>query len=370
MYGNKAYDCASIRNYHAAERHFNETKPVNSRKGIWGSDERPLRRRSQHHYRLKHGTWQGRNFYDLMHYETALVRYWEPLANGDEVVSLLYHNTISSRDFMGAHYWYGYNKLDTTTGKTVAVPVSTSSYARAWGFDHKFDRPFSVHLVMEAGRKLVEDQSLMVPLASPVASGPLKERRARVRKELTVIKDIMLMQFGRLSEREELDYYKGLPFSSSKAVGTTDWRTIKNLLDDKIHSGIDTQEANELTQALIGVAEDVYDTLASRIAYSEGALKPSWWHKHYANSHGPLPTPTKPTFEQFIKAYERTIMTALNLTEADDLRLIDDNGLFPAHDIVPKSRRYATPKLGGASNNLINTLVTRVDELANRLSKV
>lgn len=365
MYQSKAYECASIRNYHGAERHFNETKPVNSRKGKWASDERPLRRRSQHHYRLKHGTWQGRNFFDLMHYQTTLVRYWEPLANGDEVVSLLYYNTISSRDFMAAHYWYGYNKLDTTTGTSVAVPVSTSNYARAWGFDDKFDRPFSAHLVLQAGRKLVKDESLMVPLASPVASQRLKERRAMVRKELTIIKDIMLMQFGRLSEREELDYRTGTPFSSSKAVGTTDWRNIKNLLAVKMHSGIDTEEELTLTQSLVAIAEDVYDTLASRIAYSEGAIKPRWYHRE-----GPLPTPTKPTFEQFIKAYERTILSALNLSSADDLRLIGDDGLFPAHDDVPKSRRFATPKLGGASNNLINTLVTRVDELANRLSKV
>jgi hypothetical protein len=368
MYGNKAWQCESIRNYAAAERHFNETKPVKSRKGTWGSDERPLRRRSQHHYRLKHGTWQGRNFYDLVHYQTTLVRYWEPLANGDEVVSLLYHNSISSRDFMAAHYWHGYNRLDTTTGTTVAVPVSTSSYARAWGFDDKFDRPFSAHLVMEAGRKLIKDQSVMVPLASPIASEHLKERRAMVRKELTIIKDIMLIQFGRLSEREELDYQLGLPFSSSKAVGSTDWRTIKNLLADKIHSGIDTQEANELTQALIGIAEDVYDTLASRLAYSEGTVLPRW--KLRANPNATTEPATKPTFEQFIKAYERTIMTALNLNDADDLRLIDDNGLFPAHDNVPQSRRFASPKLGGLSNNLINTLVARVDELANRLSKV
>jgi len=368
MYGNKAHECASIRNYAAAERHFNQTKPVKSRTGKWDSDERPLRRRSQHHYRLKHGTWQGRNFFDLMHYQTTLVRYWEPLANGDEVVSLLYYNSIASRDFMAAHYWHGYNRLDTTTGTTVAVTVSTSTSARAWGFDHKFDRPFSAHLVLEAGRKLIKDQSVMVPLASPIASEHLKERRAMVRKELTIIKDIMLMQFGRLSEREKLDYQLGLPFSSSKAVGSTDWRTIKNLLADKIHSGIDTQEELTLTQALVDIAEDVYDTLASRLAYSEGTVLPRW--KLRSNPNAMTEPATKPTFEQFIKAYERTIMAALNLTEADDRRLINGDGLFPPHDDTPRSRCFATPKLGGASHNLINTLVTRVDELANRLSKV
>jgi hypothetical protein len=36
MYQNKAYECASIRNYAAAERHFNETKPVKSRTGDMG----------------------------------------------------------------------------------------------------------------------------------------------------------------------------------------------------------------------------------------------------------------------------------------------------------------------------------------------
>jgi hypothetical protein len=36
MYGNKAHECASIRNYAAAERHFNETKPVKSRTGDSG----------------------------------------------------------------------------------------------------------------------------------------------------------------------------------------------------------------------------------------------------------------------------------------------------------------------------------------------
>ena len=132
--------------------------------------------------------------------------------------------------------------------------------------------------------------------------------------------------------------------------------------------GIDAEEELTLTQALVDVAEDVYDTLASRVAYSEGTVLPRW--KLRSNPNATTEPATKPTFEQFIKAYERTIMTALNLNDADDLRLIDDNGLFPAHDNVPQSRRFASPKLGGLSNNLINTLVTRVDELANRLSKV
>jgi hypothetical protein len=228
MYGNKAHECASIRNYAAAERHFNETKPVKSRKGTWGSDERPLRKRSQHHYRLKHGTWQGRNFYDLMHYKTTLIRYWEPFDNGDAVVSLLHHGSISSRSFMAAHHWYALKKFDTATSELVYAGVcSAHGTLNLWfdGREEAFGEYFSTHLVLTPEGKLDTTASVMVPVASPVVSEHRKGLRAVVRKEIAVIKDIMLMQFDRLSERDNLSYSLGRPFSGSKAVNTAEWRS-------------------------------------------------------------------------------------------------------------------------------------------------
>jgi hypothetical protein len=208
MYGNKAHECASIRNYAAAERHFNETKPVKSRTGKWDSDERPLRRRSQLHYRLKHGTWQGRNFYDLVHYETTLIRYWEPFDNGDAVVSLLHHGSISSRDFMSAHYWYALKKFDTATSELVYAGVCSAHGTLNLWFDGKegaFGKCFSTHLVLTPEGRLDTTASVMVPIAAPMVSEHRKGLRGAVRKEIAVIKDILLMQFDRLLERDELE---------------------------------------------------------------------------------------------------------------------------------------------------------------------
>ena len=367
MYQNKAYECASIRNYAAAERHFNETKPVKSRKGTWGSDERPLRKRSQHHYRLKHGTWQGRNFYDLMHYKTTLIRYWEPFDNGDAVVSLLHHGSISSRSFMAAHHWYALKKFDTATSEVVYAGVcSAHSTLNLWfdGREEAFGEYFSTHLVLTPEGRLDTTASVMVPVASPVVSEHRKGLRVAVRKEIAVIKDIMLMQFDRLSERDNLSYSLGRPFSESKAVNTAEWSLINNLLSRKAYGGgITSEQEVTLTHALIDIANDVYDTLASRIAYSEGAIKPRW----LAAKTGEPPPSTKPTFDQFIKAYERVIMGAVQLDKPDDQRLLNGDGLFPPTRTYPRTARFARPD---KDSFVYNVLPARIDTLVNRLSKV
>lgn len=369
MYGNKAHECASIRNYAAAERHFNETKPVKSRTGKWDSDERPLRRRSQHHYRLKHGTWQGRNFYDLVLYETTLIRYWEPFDNGDAVVSLLHHGSISSRSFMAAHHWYALKKFDTATSELVYAGVCGAHGTLNLWFDGKegaFGKCFSTHLVLTPEGKLDTTVSVMVPVAAPMVSEHRKGLRGAVRKEIAVIKDILLMQFDRLLERDNLSYSLGQPFSESKAVNTAEWSLINDLLSEKAYgSGITSEEEVTLTHALIDIANDVYDTLASRIAYSEGTIKPRW--KLRANPNATTEPATKPTFDQFIKAYERVIMGAVRLDKPDDQRLLNGDGLFPPTRTYSRTARFARPDKDSFAYNV---LPARIGTLVSRLSKV
>jgi len=369
MYGNKAHECASIRNYAAAERHFNETKPVKSRTGKWDSDERPLRRRSQHHYRLKHGTWQGRNFYDLVHYETTLIRYWEPFDNGDAVVSLLHHGSISSRSFMAAHHWYALKKFDTATSELVYAGVCGAHGTLNLWFDGRegaFGKCFSTHLVLTPEGRLDTTASVMVPVAAPMVSEHRKGLRGAVRKEIAVIKDILLMQFDRLLERDNLSYSLGQPFSESKAVNTAEWSLINDLLSEKAYgSGITSEEEVTLTHALIDIANDVYDTLASRIAYSEGTIKPRW--KLRANPNATTEPATKPTFDQFIKAYERVIMGAVRLDKPDDQRLLNGDGLFPPTRTYPRTARFARPDKDSFAYNV---LPARIGRLVSRLSKV
>jgi hypothetical protein len=148
--------------------------------------------------------------------QTTLIRYWEPFDNGDAVVSLLHHGSISSRSFMAAHHWYALKKFDTATSELVYAGVcSAHGTLNLWfdGREEAFGEYFSTHLVLTPEGKLDTTASVMVPVASPAVSEHRKGLRAVVRKELAVIKDIMLMQFGRLSERDNLSYSLGRPFS-------------------------------------------------------------------------------------------------------------------------------------------------------------
>jgi hypothetical protein len=174
----------------------------------------------------------------------------------------------------------------------------------------------------------------------------------------------MLMQFDRLSERDNLSYSLGRPFSGSKAVNTAEWDRINALLSEKAYgSGITSEEEVTLTHALIDIADAVYDTLASRIAYSEGTIKPKW----LAAKTGEPPPSTKPTFDQFIKAYERVIMGAVRLDKPDDQRLLNGDGLFPPTRIYPRTARFARPDKDSFAYNV---LPARIGTLVNRLSKV
>jgi hypothetical protein len=191
-----------------------------------------------------------------------------------------------------------------------------------------------------------------------------KGLRVAVRKEIAVIKDILLMQFDRLSERDNLSYSLGRPFSESKAVNTAEWDLINHLLSMKAYGGgITSEQEVTLTHALIDIANAVYDTLASRIAYSEGAIKPKWL---IARTGEPPPS-TKPTFDQFIKAYERVIMGAVQLDKPDDQRLLNGDGLFPPTRTYPRTARFARPD---KDSFVYNVLPARIDTLVNRLSKV
>jgi hypothetical protein len=232
------------------------------------------------------------------------------------------------------------------------------------GKEGAFGKCFSTHLVLTPEGKLDTTASVMVPVASPVVSEHRKGLRAVVRKEIAVIKDIMLMQFDRLSERDNLSYSLGRPFSGSKAVNTAEWSLINNLLSRKAYGGgITSEQEVTLTHALIDIANDVYDTLASRIAYSEGSVKPKWL---IARTGEPPPS-TKPTFDQFIKAYERVIMGAVQLDKPDDQRLLNGDGLFPPTRIYPRTARFARPDKDSFAYNV---LPARIGTLVNRLSKV
>jgi len=368
MYGNRAYECESIRNYHGAERHFKETKPVRSEK--WRSDERPLRRRSQHHYRLQHGTWQGRNFYDVIHHRTPLIRYWQPFDNGDCAVSLYYYASLSSRDFMSAHGWGGWNSLPSTTGTRVCVPLSQAAGGAFWfqgSMSPVFDTEFTAHLVFDESGRLKTDESVMVPVCKYASSSEDKEYRARIRQEIKIFKDILLMQFNRIRDNVTYSRYEAAPFSSSNTTSSQEYRTINLLLGDKLNGVTLDEHANgQLMQALIGVGQPVYNTLSAKSAYSAGCMQYDWRTRTATIK----PEFEPPDFDAFIKAFERTVIKAVGGDRTSEPVLINGSGLFPMVDDVPRKYRFAPVAEHASNPDVYNVLRARFVDFQNRLSKV
>ena len=369
MYSNRAYECKPICNYNAAERHTNETKPVRSEK--WRSDERPLRKRSQYHYRLQHGTWQGRNFYDVIHHRTPLIRYWEPFDNGDHVVSLFYWNSMSSRDFMSAHRWGGWNRLTTTTGTEVCMPLSSAATSARW-FQGSFESPFdgtnfTAHLVFDESRKLKVDESVTVPVCKSVSSDHDKAYRARIRHEIRVFKDIMLIQFQRIRDSVDYSHRDGTPFQETRTTRSDEYRTIRVLLTKKINGAdLDNAENARLMQALIDVGQHVYNSLASKSAYSAGALRYDWRSGQSALN----PNYEPPEFDAFVAAFERTVIKAVDGDRTSAVKLIGDMGLFTPVSEMPRKYKFTQVSDFTQFFDVYKTLLTRFEDIKNRLSKV
>ena len=368
MYGNKAYDCESIRNYNGADRHFKETKPVRSEK--WRSDERPLRRRSQHHYRLQHGTWQGRNFYDVIHHRTPLIRYWQPFDNGDYGVSLFYYASVSSRDFMSAHGWGGWNGLTSADGTKVCVPLSQAAGGAFWfqgGMSGPFDTDFTAHLVFNESGRLKTGESVMVPVCKYGSSSADKEYRALIRQEIKIFKDIMLVQFNRIRDNVKYSRYEAMPFSPSDTSNSQEYRTIGALLGDKLlGKTLDDGRNGILMQALISVGQLVYNTLSSKSAYSAGCLQYDWRSRTTTIK----PEFEQPSFDAFIKAFERTVIKAVGGDRTSEPVLINGSGLFPMVDDVPRKYRFAPVAECASNPDVHNVLRARFVDFQNRLSKV
>lgn len=376
MYRSRAYECAPIRSYHGAERYFQKTKAVRSAK--WRSDERPLRRRSQYHYRIQHGTWNGRNFYDLIHYGTTLIRYWEPLENGDEVVSLLYYNSPSSRDFMSAHGWGSYNALPADNGQMVAVPATShSGCAIEWnvsphrvaGLPHE---TFSAHVVFDNNRMVKVAESLHAPVGRYVSSMVDKERRAFLRKEIQIYKDMLTLHFPRIQQHVVLDIAVARPFRSI-GVKVGSLYHIEEALKKKFDGTLSDVEHTHLIDDLMGLGQPLYDSLTSRRAWNEGTLGFVWVPNGGRRVKNELPS-EMPTCDDLLASFERTLIRAMGWNVPNLFKLANGNGVCPPTSELPGKFKFAplpsSMRLGSEDQVIASELAVRRTKLFQRLSKV
>ena len=301
----KAHEVEPIISYNKADRHFNETRAVRSIR--WQEDERPLRRRSQHHYRLKHGTWQGRNFYDVIHHSTPLIRYWAPLENGDEVVSLLHYDSYTSRNFLYAHGW-GYQRFfQGPNGMQHCVRTSTYlNQARDWYGDR--NTQFTTHLVFNADRRLRADESLMIPLFRKTSTGTDKEERKAMRERAEMMLNLLPLHHQQYINNAKCSERVGRPFGGydDAMYGATD--TLKHEYSTlKYHiktQGPDLTQPNvaAVVPAWISFGQVVFNTLWSKRVYAACTSWDTFRQAKYLYAN------LMPTADDVVKAVQKELL--------------------------------------------------------------
>jgi len=197
------------RNYEEADYIFGQKPAPDGR--YWNEVERPLGTNRQHHYRLE----KGKDFYDVCLYHTPMARYWKPEGTTRHV-AYTGHSSMTSSGFM----WSVLDvsrllKLETTDGRTVAVPITYGEH-------------FATSLVFVDGKLRVE-QSTHPKMLRYVSSEKDKAERAEWRETLQPWLDAMVLRMPEFEEKAVASVRDGCPFSSSGAFvrghrfGTEDW---------------------------------------------------------------------------------------------------------------------------------------------------
>jgi hypothetical protein len=136
-------------------------------------------------YRVARVKVLGREAYDLVFYNTPVIRYFEPNPDSSRHVSVRYYDSNSTREFMFRHSWAGGSKRFYTNESTeVYVP-----------FCHSKGPAFpSAFLTFDSTYTLVLDRSWHAPLCKYFSSDADKQSRKDFKRVLSTVFDLLYVQ--------------------------------------------------------------------------------------------------------------------------------------------------------------------------------
>jgi hypothetical protein len=173
-----------LRTYEQAETHYNRTKPLRG-KGM-EPHERPLHpKRSGVYkkYRVAKVEVHGREAYDLIFFDTPVIRLFKPNPDGTRHVSIRGWNSQSTRAFMSVHGW-GANQMRTTEGQYVYV-----WYPHHIGSDYP-----SAFFTLDADNQLIVNRSWNAPLCKYLSSIEDMQKRKDFKRTLESLFDMLYLQ--------------------------------------------------------------------------------------------------------------------------------------------------------------------------------
>jgi len=134
----KIHHISSLLSYDGAHAYYQRAlRPMNKSRGyyVWNENERPLVDRRKHHYRIVQGP--DASYYGLVLYQTVMVLYHAPAADGTRRVQVRHHGSTTSKQFLARMGWYHRSILRFSDGTDCAVPLVGNGYREVarWALD-------------------------------------------------------------------------------------------------------------------------------------------------------------------------------------------------------------------------------------------
>ncbi len=255
------WNVAQIENYKQAHTYFEKTRyPARSRK--WFEHQRPLRNTSSPHLRIERGEAHGIKCYDLCLYETALVRYFEPNAHGEEAVWLFNHYSNSSQRFLWNAGWYNRKEFTKQDGEKFLLQLSNQEEIAK----HLWGEHFTCRLVFDMHGKIITEKSVHVPFARKASTDTRRAKRKQLREDFTPVFDMLEMQYQSFIDGVEINERAGQPFRSreyDKAV-SSDTRV---RLKTEGFKGLTPDDLTAVVQYASNCCYNIAESIVNRRAY-------------------------------------------------------------------------------------------------------
>ena len=257
MFSSSIHHLPTINDFESAHEWFTKTpKPV-TRNGQWIDNQRPLKDKRAHHYRIEQG--RGGEYYDVMLYTTAMARFYAPTPDGRRVMYTA-HNSNTSKQFM--RYVTRHSTLmhmDTIDGETVAVPVSykDSIYEGGAGF--------SASLWLDNNGRLDMALSAHTPMYVHKVGKSDKEKREHIKALCEPYITLACMRLPEFASIMGIDQDLLTPFRGGVAVDWSQREAIRLMTNGGVVS-------QDFINTFMTLAEKVYDYEATKLSFKQGAL--------------------------------------------------------------------------------------------------
>jgi len=324
------WNVEAITNYAQAHRFFENARyPARSKK--WAEHQRPLRNTSSPHLRIERNEVHGVKCYDLCLYETALVRYFEPNAQGEEAVWLFNHYSNSSQRFLGNAGWWNRKEFTKQNGEKFLLQLSNQEEIAK----HLWGEHFTCRLVFDMHGKVITEKSVHVPFTRKSSTDTHRAKRKQLREDFAPVFDMLEMQYQSFIDGIEINERKGQPFKSREydKVVSSDTKT---RLKTEGFKGLTSDDLTAIVQYASNCCHNIAESIINRRAYHYETDRYLSWQKHQEmKSNYQIPVHGELLSKHAPEVIERLTPTWEDIRKAVEIDLMYLAGVAEGNQYVP-----------------------------------